>query len=316
MADLDSLKSSLLVGLTGLDSQGEETTPLVVNPDGSINVLQVAGENIKVSSNDQTTGYLQQKIIGTTGKILVTVQDEGNDEKLVINASPNLFDKTVDTAAQVVNTPSGGIAATNVQAALNELDSEKADKTTTISAGAGLSGGGDLSANRTLTLANTAVTPGSYGSTTLTPTFTVDQQGRLTLAGNVTPLNAIINSSATATVSTTSTSASDVLINSMTLTPVAGTYLALFTAAITNTGTNGDVSVSIYSGGSINSHSERTFSPQFSSGGLGGSPSLSFPMATHAIVTVNGSQAIEARWRRSTGTMGATTRTLVLIKLG
>lgn len=126
MADLDSLKSSLLVGLTGLDSQGGETNPLVVNPDGSINVLQVAGENIKVSSNDQTTGYLQQKIIGTTGKITTSVQDEGNDEKLVINTGSNIFDKTIDTATQVVNTPSGNISSTNVQAAINELDSEKA----------------------------------------------------------------------------------------------------------------------------------------------------------------------------------------------
>ena len=52
--------------------------------------------------------------------------------------------------------------------------------TTTITAGTGLTGGGDLSANRTIALANTAVTTGTYGTASRTITQTVDQQGRLT----------------------------------------------------------------------------------------------------------------------------------------
>lgn len=58
------------------------------------------------------------------------------------------------------------------QVALNA----KADKTTTINAGTGLTGGGDLSANRTLSLAASGVTPGTY----VKPVMTVDVLGRVT----------------------------------------------------------------------------------------------------------------------------------------
>ena len=50
------------------------------------------------------------------------------------------------TAGQITNVPAGTVAATNVQAAITEIDGEKASKATTVTAGAGLTGGGDLSA--------------------------------------------------------------------------------------------------------------------------------------------------------------------------
>ena len=55
-----------------------------------------------------------------------------------------------------------------------------------VTAGTGLSGGGALSANITINLANTAVTAAVYGSATQVSQITVDAQGRLTLAANVT----------------------------------------------------------------------------------------------------------------------------------
>jgi len=58
--------------------------------------------------------------------------------------------------------------------------------TTTVTAGTGLSGGGNLASNITLNIANTAVTAGNYGSATQVGSFTVNNQGQITNASNVT----------------------------------------------------------------------------------------------------------------------------------
>ena len=79
--------------------------------------------------------------------------------------------------------------------------------TTLISAGTGLSGGGDLSTSRTLSLANTAVSTGSYGSSSSVGTFTVNQQGQLTAAASV-PINAVALT--TGTISTAPTNDTDI----------------------------------------------------------------------------------------------------------
>lgn len=56
----------------------------------------------------------------------------------------------------------------------------------TLTAGTGLNGGGDLSDDRTFNLEDTAVTQGTFGSTTKVSKVTVDQQGRITAAEEVT----------------------------------------------------------------------------------------------------------------------------------
>ena len=57
--------------------------------------------------------------------------------------------------------------------------------TTTVTAGTGLAGGGALSSNITLNIANTTVTSGTYGGGANAVSITVNAQGQLTAASNV-----------------------------------------------------------------------------------------------------------------------------------
>jgi hypothetical protein len=57
--------------------------------------------------------------------------------------------------------------------------------TTYVLAGTGISGGGQLNANVTVNLANTAVTAGTYGDGTHVAQIAIDAQGRITSASNV-----------------------------------------------------------------------------------------------------------------------------------
>ena len=69
---------------------------------------------------------------------------------------------------------------------LDAADVNAVADTATITAGTGLTGGGTLASNTTIDLANTAVTPATYGDAATVAVFTVDAQGRLTAASNAT----------------------------------------------------------------------------------------------------------------------------------
>jgi hypothetical protein len=68
---------------------------------------------------------------------------------------------------------------------LTAPDVGAAPNTAFVLAGTGISGGGQLTGNVTITLANTAVAPGTYGTASQVSQVTVDAQGRITSAANV-----------------------------------------------------------------------------------------------------------------------------------
>lgn len=122
----------------------------------------------------------------------------------------------------------------------------------------------------------------------------------------------ISNTEVSATADTTTTSTTDVLIGSMTITPVSGTYLVWFSTTVDHSAQSVAVVISIYVGGTLKTDSVRSPVPRFN--GVGAN-SLSPMASTQGKVTVNGSQAIEARWKTASGTATAHQRTMNILRV-
>ena len=118
----------------------------------------------------------------------------------------------------------------------------------TITAGTGLSGGGDLSANRTLAIANTGVTAATYGSASSVPVIAVNAQGQATSITNTSiavPYTAV---SGLATVAHTGA------YSDLSGTPT-GLSVTITTAKLTLTGANGSMT---FTNGILTSQTQAT----------------------------------------------------------
>jgi hypothetical protein len=117
-------------------------------------------------------------------------------------------------------------------------------------------------------------------------------------------------SEATATTDATSTATTDGLLTGMTLTPGAGTYLALFSSTYRNlTGGTQTISSSLYVNAVQTAASQRQ--PVWESS----LDNTNIPVATNDVVSPGAGQAVEVWWRGSiTETRTARARTLVLLK--
>lgn len=112
------------------------------------------------------------------------------------------------------------------------------------------------------------------------------------------------------------TSTTDVLVTGMTMTPAAGVYRVTFDSTLNNTTTNNAQTwgVGVYVGGVQNANSDRSYISQTNS--FGTATPGSSALVTSATVTVNGSQAIEIRARRSAGTVTINNRNMTIIRVG
>lgn len=89
--------------------------------------------NFYIKSGNPTTGSAgSSSIIRNEFELVEQGFDKlpplnGNGGKLVrVNAPENALEVVINAASNIPNVPAGGVSATNVQAAINELDSEKA----------------------------------------------------------------------------------------------------------------------------------------------------------------------------------------------
>ena len=206
------------------------TTAGALSATSILNVVdQTAVFNADGTAGNPTIGLASNPIIPGTGSIFIPVgttgqRPSGVDGKIRYNSTDGAYEG-YSTGAWRQFSLSGGV--------------------TLINTGTGLTGG-PITATGTISITNTAVTAGSYGSATQVGTFTVNAQGQLTAAANstITPsgIGAVASVSGTANEITATGTTTVVLSLPAALTftgktVTGGTFLLPIISSISNSGT-------------------------------------------------------------------------------
>lgn len=284
--------------------------------------INVKADTSYVDSQDLTiSGVLNSRITAVSGNLQTDINTralksyvDSQDSTIsgLISAKADLSYVDTQDAAAVA---SGTAALTSASGVLRAYTDTQAAAAVTSGNTALLAASGTLQTNINGKVAISGGTMTGFLTLFADPTtsgqaankFYVDQRDAAISGSLQTQINSKVDSYnviQTATADITTTSLTYVQIGSFTLTPPSGTYLVEFNASGKNSTGASSNTVGIFNNGTVVGDSERLFASN-----------SDLPISSKTITTVNGSQAIDVRFKVSAGTMTVHARNFIITKL-
>ena len=193
-SDLTAISNLAGTGFITRTGAGTATTRTIQGTVGNIDVTN--GDGISGNPTIDLPNVGSASSVGSASQSLtITTDSKGRVTTKIAQAISIVSSQVTDFAATVRSTVLTGLslatstAITATDTVLRAFGKLQAQVTVlfnrNINTGTGLQGGGNLTADRTLSLTDTGVSANTYGNNLNVGQFTVDAQGRLTSATNV-----------------------------------------------------------------------------------------------------------------------------------